>query len=285
MNLASPATVRDLLTQLDMHPSKAMGQNFLIDRNIVDNILAAAQVAPNENILEIGPGLGILTEAMLERGATVTAIEKDNRLAAHLRTFLGSHPRFTLIHGDAVELTEQGLPGPAPDRVVSNLPYSVGTRILVALSLGETPPPVMAVTLQEEVVARMAAGPGTDEYGLLSILMQVQYDVRRDRIIKPTCFHPRPDVTSAFAVLTRSDILPRMVRQKLCDVLKLAFASRRKQLHSTLDRMLKPDGGHGIGAQLLETVGAEPTARPENLTPQQWLALVQQIKKSLTTSA
>lgn len=282
MNLASPATVRTLLTQLDMQPSKALGQNFLIDRNTVDGILAAAQVTEGERILEIGPGLGILTEAMLERGAWVTAIEKDGRLAAHLRAHLGSHPRFTIIHDDAVELTAQGMPGPAPDRVVSNLPYSVGTRILVALTLGLIPPPVMAVTLQEEVVDRMAARAGTSEYGLLSILMQTQYEVRRERVIKPTCFFPRPDVTSAFAVLARKAILPQELRNRLCETLKVAFASRRKQLHSTLDRHFSTSGKQDLGHELLTLVGAEPTARPENLTPAQWLELVSKMKISHT---
>jgi 16S rRNA (adenine1518-N6/adenine1519-N6)-dimethyltransferase len=285
MNLASPATVRELMARLGMQPSKAMGQNFLIDRNTVDTILDAAQVAAGESILEIGPGLGIMTETMLARGAHVRAIEKDSKLAAHLKVFLGSQPNFTLIHGDALELTEQDAeedtPAFVPDRVVSNLPYSVGTRILVALTLGATPPPFIAVTLQDEVVARMTAQAGSSEYGMLSILMQAHYDVHRVRGIKPTCFWPKPDVSSAFVVLSRSSILPRELRVRLCQLLKVVFASRRKQLHSTLDRVLMPEGGHGLGSRLLEAIQVDPLARPENLTPREWLALVRNIQNPI----
>lgn len=274
MNLASPSAVRDLLAQLGIHPSKALGQNFLIDRNTVDHIVEASEIQAGDTILEIGPGLGVLTESLLSLDATVQAIELDARLAEHLRKHFAGRSNFSLIHGDAVDHTEADRLEPAPSRVVSNLPYSAGTRILVALVLGRTPPPLMVVTVQQEVGDRMMARPESDDYGLLSIILQVQYDVRRVRLIKPTCFWPKPDVTSAVMVLTRKPLLPQELRRKLCHVAKLAFSSRRKQLHSLLDREFSSTGGM-TGHGRLEAIGAIPTARPENLSPTQWLALIQ----------
>ncbi|MDI6774105.1 MAG: 16S rRNA (adenine(1518)-N(6)/adenine(1519)-N(6))-dimethyltransferase RsmA [Verrucomicrobiota bacterium] len=279
INLTSLFQVRQLVGELDFRPSKVLGQNFLIDRNVLDILIRAADLSNKACALEIGPGLGVVTERLVETCGRVIAVEKDERLFAHLRRRFAGERRLELVRADMLTLnipdflTHYGV-----NRVVSNLPYSVGTRILLNLAVVESPVERMIVTTQEEVAERLAAEPGTRRYGLATVWCRLVYDVELVKRVSANCFWPRPDVNSRIVGLTRraSAELPKLSdRQATRALTKLAFAHRRKQLAVSLAGASK--GGEPITADdfrgLLEALGVPENARPENLGAADWLNL------------
>lgn len=270
---AHPSEVRAFLRWAGFHPSRVLGQNFLVDRNILDIIVAASEVGEGDAVLEVGPGLGVLTGALLERGVRLDAVEKDHRLAGWLRERFGGRDGFTLHEGDALEADWAAL-CPGPGRVlVSNLPYAIAARLLVDLAALPDPPARMVVTVQREVADRMAAGPSTPDYGLLGILLQRHYAVRTVKHVSPTCFWPPPEVQST---VCRLDLRPEGERGRAEEgefrrILRLAFSRRRK----TLVRSLRGEAADPPGA--LAAAGLPASARPEELSPEQWDALVRGI--------
>lgn len=275
MNLTSPTAVRSLLEELGLEPSRALGQNFLIDRNILDILVEAAEPLAGQTVLEIGPGLGVLTEALLARAARVTAVEKDRRLYEFLRQRHAAEPRLTLIHSDFLDLDarEAAADGTAP--VVSNLPYGAGSRILVELARLPMPPPRIVVTVQEEVAARLAAEAGQPERGLLGVWAQWAYSVEPIKRISPNCFWPRPEVTSTIVRLERRDAadMDAPERPQFYALTRLAFSHRRKQLATIFRR--EPDGG--VEEATLRAADVDPRARPENLTVAEWRRLARTV--------
>ncbi len=258
MNLTHPSEVRALLAEMDFKPSKSLGQNFLIDANIVQILLDAADIQSHETALEIGPGLGVLTAPIAERAAHLTAVEKDARLFARLQSAL-SAPNITLLNRDALDLDA---PAYDADKMISNLPYSVGSRILMDAFAAITGPARIVVTVQLEVADRLVAKPDTKDYGLLTIAAQIRYAARRHKVVSPTCFFPPPAVKSAIVVLDRiPSPAPSALARKVRSLAARAFAHRRKQLGNILD------------ADALTCAGIDPTLRPENLAPPTWLAL------------
>ena len=179
---------------------KSLGQHFLIDKNIVHKIVRLAELQPGETVLEIGPGRGILTEALLDSSGLVVAVELDAALCARLRTTLGGRSNFRLIEGDALAFEYAQVP--SPFLVVANLPYYVSTPLLFRLLEERQRIDRLVLMLQEEVVARLAAAPGGKDYGALSIAAQFYCEVRRAFRVSPTCFRPKPRVGSAVVVLT-----------------------------------------------------------------------------------
>jgi 16S rRNA (adenine1518-N6/adenine1519-N6)-dimethyltransferase len=277
MNLTSPTQVREWCQARDFHPNRTLGQNFLIDRNILESIVDAAGVAPEQRVLEIGPGLGVVTAELLRRGARVVAIEKDHRLAAWLAESFGQEPRLQLTCADALEVDWDALLAERFDALVSNLPYSVGTRILLDVAMHPAAPPVLTVTVQLEVAERFAAGAGAEARGQAGVWLQRCYDVSVVRIIKPTCFWPRPEVSSALVRFTRHDrhALSAVETRRYLELTRLAFMHRRKQLaaalrHAPGDLCLEP----AVAQELLIACGADPRARAEELDVAQWCALV-----------
>jgi len=279
MNLTSPTQVKAWCIENGFHPNKTLGQNFLIDRNILDAILDAAGVAAGQRVLEIGPGLGVLTDAMLARGAHVTAVEKDTRLAAFLAQSLtpGSADagRCRIIAADALQLDWDALLADGFDVCVSNLPYSVGTRILLDLALHARAPRTFTVMVQAEVAERFAAPPDADARGQAGVWLQLDYDVRLVRTVKASCFWPRPEVGSAIVRLDRHDCgLTAEARRWFFDLTRYAFMHRRKQLASSLRKAPPPLARDDAAlAALFEAAGVEPSARAESLTNAQWQAL------------
>lgn len=234
MNLTSPSQVKAWCIENDFHPNKVLGQNFLIDRNalvsIVDAGLAGADAAGAE-VLEIGPGLGVLTEEMLSRGCSVTAVEKDPVLAARLAESLGNPPNLTVIAGDALDFIADREP-PAFTHMISNLPYQAGTRILLELVQAREIPS-MTVLVQTEVAERLAAKEGSKTRGLAGVWAQLDYDVRIVRKVAASCFWPRPEIGSSVVTLTRHDrnvALSAKERDIFRRLTKKAFEHRRKQL-------------------------------------------------------
>ncbi|MCL1887538.1 MAG: 16S rRNA (adenine(1518)-N(6)/adenine(1519)-N(6))-dimethyltransferase RsmA [Kiritimatiellaeota bacterium] len=280
MKLTSPKDVRDWCRENGFHPSRALGQNFLIDHNSLDAIIATSGAAAGQNILEVGPGLGVLTEALLQTGARVTAIEKDRRLAAFLRATLAPQfpGRLTLIEGDALKWIKSDFPVETSlldigySGVVSNLPYSVGTRILVELALHPLAPAAFTLLLQTEVAERLAAPENHPERALLSVWIQRLYDVRLARKIPPACFYPRPEVDSSLVRLTRHGRHPLAPPQAVffAALTRHAFTHRRKQLLPLLRTL---PGLRADPASLLASLGIDPKTRPEQLGVAEWCAL------------
>ena len=190
--------VRQLLAELDIRPSKALGQNFLIDGNILRILIEQADLRSDESALEIGPGLGVLTVELVARARRVVAIEKDRRLCQYLR---GQLDGVDLIEGDAVDVLEQAdFQIDAPYKVVSNLPYNISTPILERLVERKDKPRAMILTVQREVAHRLAATPRHKDYGALTVFTQLWYHVTIAHIISPRCFYPAPKVDSAIVV-------------------------------------------------------------------------------------
>ena len=268
--LTRPTEVRALLAQLDFHPSRVLGQNFLIDRNILNILLAAAELQPADAVVEVGPGLGVLTGALLERVAAVTAVEKDNRLAPYLRERFAGNPKLNLIHADILDCDLPAL-FPAPGlKLVANLPYAIAARLLVELTALPHPPALIVVTIQREVADRLAAQPSTQDYGLLSILLQRHYAISTVKHISPSCFWPPPEVQSSISKLVRrpEPLGGAADEQALRDLLRHAFSRRRK----TLARSLRDLVADPLPA--LALAGIAPTARAEELPPEKWPALL-----------
>jgi len=272
--LTSPVRVRALLRRLALVPSKTLGQNFLIDRNILDIIVRAAELRASDRVLEIGPGLGVLTERLSAGAGHVVAVEKDARLHRHLVRTYGSRTGLALVHGDALRIGLHALLRAGVDKLVANLPYVVASRILAELFKSEMRPARIVVTIQEEVADRLAALPGTKSYGLLSVWAQAVYDVAVRQRISATCFYPAPNVRSAVVVMAALEP-GRVLPERFHAMTKAAFARRRKQLAGTLPRAnvigaLTPER---VRAEL-ERLGADPRARAEQLSSEQWQRLV-----------
>jgi len=278
VNYCSPREVGALLRERGIRPSKALGQNFLVDRNVLARIVEAAALPPGAHALEVGAGLGVLTAALLAAGARVTAVEKDASLWPILRERFGGRPGFALVEGDALELDWDALLG-APDgprHLVSNLPYSVGSRVVVDAACCAAPPDSMTLLLQKEVGDRFAAREGTGARAASSVWLQRLYDVRAVRDVPPGCFLPRPEVTSVVLSLRRHGRHPLAPAEaaKFRALVREAFLHRRKQLASS---MRGAAGGLArdpdfVRAALL-AAGAPADARAEALALEQWLAL------------
>ncbi len=264
MHLTSPTAVRALLAQMDFKPSRVLGQNFLIDGNILDILLGLAELAPTDQVLEIGPGLGVLTGPLLTRVARVVAIEKDDVLHAHLVKTLGDRTNFTLVHADALQVDLPGLLAQGLNKVVANLPYSVGSRLLVELAQSSHRPERMVVTVQREVADRIVAGPGGHAYGVLSVLLQLDYACALRKRVSRSCFFPVPQVESALVELRRrpARAIPLESDAAFQQAVKTCFAHRRKQLGAILRN-----------TAAVEQAGLDPKQRPETLDVEAWIRL------------
>jgi 16S rRNA (adenine1518-N6/adenine1519-N6)-dimethyltransferase len=272
--LTSPAKVRALLRELDFRPSKVLGQNFLIDRHILELIVDRAELRPSDAVLEVGPGLGVLTETLAERAGRVVAVEKDRRLYAYLAERFHESTLVCLVGADIMDLGLQDLVSTGLNKVVSNLPYSVGTRVLVELAELDDPPERMVVTLQLDVADRLAAVPGTKAYGAVTVMAQSRYTVTREKIVTPTCFFPAPDVRSAVVRLDLKTPAPDHPSDRLFfrKLLKHAFQFRRKQMGSIL-RDAPAWLRDAADATVLDQLGLDPRTRPDAVSVETWCAL------------
>lgn len=271
----SPSATRALLDQLGHHPRRALGQNFLVDGNIVRKSLELAEISPGDRVVEIGPGLGTLTVALLEAGAEVWAVERDPTLAAHLRATLV--PRFPatlhLLEADAMEEPLAGLPpdSAAAFKVVANLPYAISSPWMDAVLSG--PLPVrMVLMLQREAAERYATAHGSKSFGAISVLLQSAFRIAPGHPVAAACFHPRPDVDSALLHLVRLPE-PQVFSPAARALLRSIFTQRRKQIAALLRERL-PDGGRPWLAQL-EAAGLDGRARPEDVPVALWQRLLQ----------
>jgi 16S rRNA (adenine1518-N6/adenine1519-N6)-dimethyltransferase len=258
------------LREFAVRPNRELGQNFLIDDNILGVIGRLAELDPADVVLEVGGGLGVLSEYLAPRVAHLHVVELDRSLQAPLEDALAPFANATLHLADAVRMPFDEL-DPAPDKVVANLPYGVAATVLLK-SIDELPAARLWVAMvQREVAERLAAAPGSKTYGATSVLAQLACDVRLERRVPPTVFHPVPNVESALAVLRRTaPSPPPQVRA----VVHAAFAHRRKALAGSL--ALAPGAPDGLRERAragLERLGHPPDARAERLAPDDFAAL------------
>lgn len=275
MDPTKPSDVRSLLATLDFKPSKVLGQNFLIDANIIDIIIKLSDIQPDDVVLEIGPGLGALTAPLVARAKRVIAVEKDDVLAKHIAAYFPHATHLELRHQDALDLDYQKLfSAEGVRKVISNLPYSVGSRMLMEIFACSPGPDRIVVTVQEEVADRLAAKPSTKDYGLLGICAQVDFEPKIGKIISPNCFLPPPQIRSAVVVLERRKEARSISVSRVAfrDLVRRLFSHRRKQMQSSLSREF-PHISADRRADALRAAGADDKDRPENLTVDQWLRL------------
>ncbi len=272
MNLTSPSQVQALLRELQVEPSSALGQNFLIDVHIRDIIIEESGVGPEDVVLEVGPGLGVLTEVLARRAGQLIAVEKDHRLAQYLASEFEGREGVRILPADAIELDYGKLAGWGVTKVVSNLPYSVGSRILMELFALPSPPERITVTVQMEVGDRLVAGPGQEARGLLGVWAQRVYRAEVRKIISPTCFWPPPKIRSSVVRLDRLDSYDGAGREAFLRLTKDVFGFRRKQMGTILKRLYPKADAQGIG-NALQAAGIDPRARPEILTVDEWQGL------------
>jgi len=265
MNLTSVSQVREWCMANGFHPNKVMGQNFLIDRNVLTAIVdAGLDGVDGGNILEIGPGLGVMTEELLRRGRGVTAIEKDPVLAGRLAESLGGPAGLSVVAGDALDVIRDILPSQSFAAMISNLPYQAGTRILLDV-LQTRAISSVTVLVQSEVADRLAAGPGSKTRGLAGVWAQLDYDVKVVRKVSAQCFWPRPEIGSSVVKLVRHDrnaALSADERAVFRRLTKKAFEHRRKQLGSIFRDLI------------------DSTARAEELTNEEWVNLAKEMSDS-----
>lgn len=263
--LLGPAVIRELAQQLDLRPTKSLGQNFLHDANTIRRIVRTAELRPGDVVLEVGPGLGSLTLGLLPAAAHVTAVEIDPRLAALLPTTVAERrpdlaDRLTVVEADALRVPR--LPGPPPTALVANLPYNVAVPVL--LHLLELFPTLRSalVLVQAEVADRLAAAPGSGAYGIPSVKAAWYGDVRRAGAVGRRVFWPEPNVDSGLVALVRRPPPPGD-RLATFAVVDAAFAMRRKGLRAALARWA---GSPVAAEQRLRAAGIEPTTRGEQLS-------------------
>lgn len=288
--------MRGLLAQEGIQLTKSLGQNFLHDANQLRRILKAAELATGDQVLEIGPGLGPLTEMLLERASEVLAIEKDGRLVELLRKrFLtpardhGEHcslsaldsraategcpPNLHLVHDDALEYLRREPRDWSPWKLVANLPYSVASPILVELAQGARAPQRMVATLQLEVAKRLMAKPGDEDYGLLTLLIQLDFESRGWFKIPASCFFPEPDVDSACVCLIRRSrpLLAAERRSMYFKIVKRAFYQRRKMMR----KLLKEDWREERLAYAFDELSLDSRIRAEAVSLEQFTRLTE----------
>ena len=264
MTLLGAAQIRELAAQLDLKPSKSLGQNFVIDSNVCTKIVKTAGVTKDDVALEIGPGLGSLTLAMLEAAQSVIAVEIDPRLAQQLPLTVADHfdhpENLTVINKDALALRDLPV---APTVLVANLPYNVSVPVL--LHLLEIFPSIQSgvVMVQAEVADRLAAKPGGKEYGIPSVKAAWWADVKNVGTVSRSIFWPAPNVDSKLVGFTRRETAgSEEMREKVFTIIDAAFAQRRKMLRSALSSLY---GYSSAAEEILIKAGIDPTLRGEAL--------------------
>lgn len=263
--------MRELLSARGIQLTKSLGQNFLHDANQLSKIAALGELTPADNVLEVGPGLGPLTELLLQSGAHVLAIEKDRRFIDILRERFAAFPRFELLQDDALAYLKENDHDWSGWKLVANLPYSVASPILVELALSPQPPERLVATLQLEVVQRIFSRADEDHYGLLSLYLQLRYEPVEWFKIPPGSFFPSPDVHSATIFLRRRSepLLPADQVRIFQRLVRLAFSERRKMM----PKLLKQQWPADRIATALEKVGISPQARAQTVSLEQFVAL------------
>ena len=278
--IASPQVTQHILNRFKLRADKKLGQNFLIDENVVRQIVEAAELSEADTGLEVGPGIGTLTQGLAESKARVVAVELDTRLLPVLATTLNGYDNVRVVHGDILKVNIMEEVGAPSFKVCANLPYYITTPIIFALLEKRLPMERLVAMVQKEVAERMAAQPGGKEYGALSVAIQYYTEPEIAFIVPPTSFIPAPAVDSAVIVCKRRSKPP----VEVCDealffrVVKAAFSLRRKMLSNSLKNMgIK---GEQV-AKWLELAGVDGKRRAETLSLEDFAKLTNSFNEAV----
>ncbi|MBQ7516614.1 MAG: 16S rRNA (adenine(1518)-N(6)/adenine(1519)-N(6))-dimethyltransferase RsmA [Schwartzia sp.] len=279
--IADPKVTRRILKSFGLHASRRLGQNFLTDAAVVRGIVAAAEVVPGDRVLEIGPGIGTLTQGLAEAGADVTAVEIDKKLPAVLAQTLAGYENVRVVPGDILKTDIPALMGPEPFKVVANLPYYITTPILLALLEQRLPIRRIVTMVQWEVAERMTAPPGGRDYGALSVAVQYHTEPQVAFSVSPRCFLPSPAVESAVmdCVVRETPAVDVSDEKLFFQVVRASFAQRRKTLSNALRVMgLSRDAVNGA----LSRAEIDPLRRGETLSLGEFARLTETIRDART---
>jgi 16S rRNA (adenine1518-N6/adenine1519-N6)-dimethyltransferase len=286
-DIATPTRTRDILERYGFSFKKSLGQNFLIDTNILRNIVHTAELSKAKAAIEIGPGIGALTEQLCRAAGNVVAIEIDQRLLSILEETLAPYDNIEVVHGDVLKLDlkrliEDKLSGYEKVSVVANLPYYVTTPILMKLLEERLPLEHIVVMIQKEVADRIAAKPGSKEYGSLSVAAQFFAEAEVAMVVPASVFIPKPNVDSAVIKLTIRDEPPVRVEDEdlFFRVVRACFAQRRKTLVNNLMSNLFAKDKKERVIQMLEKLGIDPSRRGETLSMEEFARLSNEVARS-----
>ena len=277
--LSNPQKTIEVLQKYNFSFQKKFGQNFLIDPHVLDKIIAAAEITKDDFVLEIGPGIGTLTQYLAEAAREVVAVEIDSTLIPILEDTLSAYDNVSVINEDVLKVDLRKLAeernGGKPIKVVANLPYYITTPIIMSLFESHVPLKSLTVMVQKEVALRMQAGPGTKDYGALSLAVQYYASPYLAANVPPNCFMPRPNVGSAVIRLTRFEETPVQVKDEklLFRLIRASFNQRRKTLQNGLVNSQELDFTKEQVAAAIATLGVSPSVRGEALTLEQFAAL------------
>ncbi len=277
--LSNPQKTIEVLQKYNFSFQKKFGQNFLIDPHVLDKIIAAAEITKDDFVLEIGPGIGTLTQYLAEAAREVVAVEIDSTLIPILKDTLSAYDNVSVINEDVLKVDLRKLAeernGGKPIKVVANLPYYITTPIIMSLFESHVPLKSLTVMVQKEVALRMQAGPGTKDYGALSLAVQYYASPYLAANVPPNCFMPRPNVGSAVIRLTRFEETPVQVKDEklLFRLIRASFNQRRKTLQNGLVNSQELDFTKEQVAAAIATLGVSPSVRGEALTLEQFAAL------------
>lgn len=269
-------TIESTLATLQTRPTKSLGQNFLHDESVAAWIVTQLDLRPEEHLVEVGPGLGALTEFALDKCSSTTLIEKDGRLAEFLKEQFAQKPNMEVLHLDALDYDLRGLFQYGPTKVLGNLPYYVSSQVLFAFTAEPSPVGRLVFTLQKEMAERLSAEPSTKAYGAITLIVGRRWRVRYVRTLPGSVFMPAPNVESGVIVLTPRDQseLPDCDGRLFNQLVKEGFSQRRKMLRKML-------GGHHLDwTALCAAIGAEETVRGEALSLRQWVELTRFVENA-----
>ncbi len=278
-NLGIPQNTIEILQKYNFNFQKKFGQNFLIDTSVLDRIIGAAEITKDDCVLEIGPGIGTMTQYLAESAGEVVAVEIDKNLIPILEDTLSAYDNVTVLNEDILKVDVnqivQEKNGGRPIKVVANLPYYITTPIIMGLFESHVPLKSITIMVQKEVADRMQVGPGTKDYGALSLAVQYYAKPQIVANVPPNCFIPRPNVGSAVIRLTRYEEPPVKVQdeKKMFALIRASFNQRRKTLVNGLGNAQGLQVSKEQAAQALEKMGLSPTIRGEALTLEQFAAL------------
>lgn len=281
--IGSRTRTRVIMEKYGIHTKKSFGQNFLTDLNVLNNIVTAANITKDDNVIEIGPGIGALTEQLAQAAGEVLALEIDADLIPVLDEVLAPYDNVTVLNQDVLEanlpalIQEQFTDPTKPVKVVANLPYYITSPILMNLLASPVDWAAICVMMQKEVAQRLTAAPGTKQYGALTLAIEYQMDAKIAFDVSRRVFVPSPNVDSAIVVLTprkQQLAVQPFDKQKLFGFIRGCFAHRRKSLWNNLQGVIgKQPATKDKMAAVLDELGISPQIRPERLTLDQFIAL------------
>lgn len=285
--LGNPQNTISVLQKYHFNFQKKFGQNFLIDTHVLDKIIRAAEITKDDFVLEIGPGIGTMTQYLAQAAREVVAVEIDKALIPILQDTLSGFPNAEVIHDDILKVDIAGLAeqrnGGRPIKVVANLPYYITTPIIMSLFESQVPLASVTVMVQKEVAERMQAGPGSKDYGALSLAVQYYAEPYIAANVPPNCFMPRPNVGSAVIRLTRHEVPPVQVdNEKLMfQIIRASFNQRRKTLVNGLNNSPEITLTKEQITEAVESLGKGAGVRGEALTLEEFAGLANKINKTL----